>query len=374
MKRTRFYSWKSDRGNLPKGCQMCVLGEKLVMFVTGVCSMKCFYCPISEQKYLKDVIYANEWKLDDEKDISALLEEARLTDAKGAGFTGGDPLARIGRTVKYIRLLKRKFGEGFHIHLYAPLNLLTKNNLDALSKAGLDELRLHPDLYHKKSWERMALAADKRYNWQLGIEIPAIPGREKMIKELIDYAMPYIKFLNINELEISDTNAQHLLERDFHARDNLSYGVVGSEALAKKLLKYAEKKGIPTHYCTTKLKDKIQLANRIKRRAKRAAKKYDIITKEGMLIRGAVYLKEPGKKVLPTKNETKKLEVIRKDIMRDYAIPAQFIEVDKMSPRILLPYIVMNEIASDLKKKRLVPCTVEEYPTWDGLIVELRKL
>lgn len=380
MQKTKYYSFKSDKANLPKGCQMCVKGEKLVMFVTGVCSMKCFYCPISEQKYLKDVIFANEWPMKSDKDTKTLIEEARLTDAKGAGFTGGDPLARLDRTVKFIKILKKRFGKKFHTHLYAPLNLITKTNLDKLAKAGLDELRLHPDLYHKKNWERIELCADKKYKWDLGIEIPAIPGQEKMIKDLIDYSSKYIKFLNINELEVSDTNAQHLFEHNLHTKQDkhkVDYGIVGSEELAKKLLKYAEKRyqKIAVHYCTTTLKDKVQLANRIKRRAKNAAKKYDIITKEGMLIRGAIYLSQPGKKQMPTANETARLNGLRKQIMKDYDIPSQFIEVDTQSPRILLPYIVVREIADDMKKKyRMVPAIAEEYPTWDNFQVEVKIL
>src|SRR3989344_2290645 len=102
--KTRFFSWKS--GELAKGCQQCVQGRKLVLFVTGVCPRKCFYCPLADTKKDLDVIYANEWKLKDENDTDAIIKEARLTEAKGAGITGGDPFSRIDRTVSYIKLLK----------------------------------------------------------------------------------------------------------------------------------------------------------------------------------------------------------------------------------------------------------------------------
>ena len=55
VEKTKFYSWKI--GNLAKGCKQCVKGEKTVLFITGKCSLRCFYCPISDQKKNKDVIY-----------------------------------------------------------------------------------------------------------------------------------------------------------------------------------------------------------------------------------------------------------------------------------------------------------------------------
>ena len=93
MKKTKYYSWKL--GTLAKGCRMCVRGSKLVLFVTGLCPRKCYFCPISDKKYNKDVVYANEWPTNK---IDEIIKEAKLIDAEGAGFTGGDPLCKLFRT------------------------------------------------------------------------------------------------------------------------------------------------------------------------------------------------------------------------------------------------------------------------------------
>ena len=74
MKKTAYYSWKN--GTLPKGCQMCVKGQKLVLFVTGLCPRNCFYCPISEKKHKKDVVYADEWPIKNEKEILKLAHRS----------------------------------------------------------------------------------------------------------------------------------------------------------------------------------------------------------------------------------------------------------------------------------------------------------
>ena len=136
IEKTPYHSHKI--GLLPKGCKMCVKGRKLVLFITGLCNRKCFYCPISDEKKDKDVVYANEWKTDycggelAKEDINVILEEARLCGAEGAGITGGDPLLVLDRTVTAIKALKKEFGRKFHIHLYTSLRNIDREKLKKL--------------------------------------------------------------------------------------------------------------------------------------------------------------------------------------------------------------------------------------------------
>ena len=165
---------KEHIGSLAKGCQYCLKGEKLVLFITGICPRNCVYCPLSKEKKNNDVIHANELKT---KNLKKILEETRLSGAKGAGITGGDPLAKINRTIKFIKALKKEFGKKFHIHLYTSLELLDNKKVKSLKKSGLDELRIHPDLYNSKNWNKINLVS-KKFK-EVGIEIPIIPHSEK---------------------------------------------------------------------------------------------------------------------------------------------------------------------------------------------------
>ena len=191
MKQNKYYSY--NKGPLPKGCQYCVKGEKLVIFITGVCPRHCNFCPVSDQKYQEDVIFANERKVTDFND---LLKEAEAMQAQGAGITGGDPLAKLERTLEYIKKLKEKFGKEFHLHLYTSLNLVNQETLKQLFSAGLDEIRFHLDLDNDKLWDKLELA--KQFSWDVGVELPLVPGKD--YKKLIDYVKDKIDFLNLNEL------------------------------------------------------------------------------------------------------------------------------------------------------------------------------
>ncbi len=373
---TGFYS--SRIGTLAKGCQQCVKGEKLVLFVTGLCPRKCTYCPISDQKSKKDVTYANEWPT---SKIDEIIEEARLCNSKGAGFTGGDPLTKINRVCTYIKTLKRAFTKNFHIHLYTSFDLATEERLKQLYDSGLDEIRFHADLDNSKLWERIAVA--NKFDWDVGVEIPVIPGKKTKTLNLLNFLSNKIKFINLNELEVSDAKANTLGKQGFRTKDRLSYGVKGSEQLAKELLKYAAKNcSYNVHYCTAKLKDRVQLASRIKRRANNIKEYFDIMNKNGTLTRGAIYLPyllptfDYQKKLdAITKTQAKsvidKLEIAKRHLMREYDVPKKLLKIDPNKLRIITNPGVTQHLAEEIKSMNLKPAIITEYPTWDALIVEL---
>jgi uncharacterized protein len=370
-------------GSLPKGCQHCVKGEKLVLFITGLCSQKCYFCPVSEQKFGHDKIFADEWEMA-EDDTGKLIKEAELIDAKGAGITGGDPLCVLDRTCKYIKLLKEKFGKQFHIHLYTPLKLVTKENLAKLYEAGLDEIRFHPDLENDKDWHKLELA--QKFGWDIGIEIPCVPDKGTEIKKLIDYSKDLVKFINLNELELSDTKVEHYDLSNFEAKDKLSYGVKGSSELGRELIDYVKDKnyGLNIYFCTARLKDKTQLGNRMKRRAKNAAKKTDIITDEGTLIRGVIYLPDykPGfgyhdkLKAMGDEEKNKvvaELEKVKQSLEEKFRVTNKII-VDPAKLRLLISKKLVQIHKKRIVKEGLVPAIVEEYPTEDALELEVEFL
>ena len=370
IKPTPYYSLRI--GGLPKGCQYCVKGKKLVLFVTGICSNSCFYCPISEKKKNKDVVYANEWPT---HKIENIIQEAKLCSSEGAGITGGDPLTRLERTCFYIRELKKHFGSGFHVHLYTPLKLVTKDNLKQLKNAGLDELRFHPDLDSQELWSNMNYLIE---GLDYGVEIPVFPDKKMQTQKLIDFlaGLSLIKFLNLNELESSDTN--ELGTHGYEVKDDYSTGIEGSEDMGIELMEYClENTNLRVHYCTTTLKDSVQMAKRIKRRAKNVKLSFEKLNEQGLLKRHAVYLPElkPGfsytTKLLTVKDKGK---VLGKLVKLKEKLDCEKVEIDKANYRLLMDKETILSNKKWLKQEGFVPANVIEYPTYDKFIAELEFL
>jgi uncharacterized protein len=261
----------------------------MVLFVTGLCRFRCFYCPVSPNRNQIDVVYANERRVTSDADV---LDEARAIGAAGTGITGGDPLGVVDRVEHYVRLLKSEFGSEHHIHLYTHEPNPTK--LARLAAAGLDEFRLHIPHY---LWGplsggggayRTVLEAAPTWGIRRGVEIPVLPEKEAELRRLL-VALETIgvDFVNLNELEFSETNESQMHERSYRVDPRNGWGVRGSRAVAERVVREM-RLSIPVHYCSSRFKDGVQLRQRLLRRAERTAPAFADRTADGTVVLGIV--------------------------------------------------------------------------------------
>ena len=357
-------NWLADSsywGELPDGCKQCAEGAKLVVLVTGECRNRCYYCPLSEKKRHKPVSYANELLI---KRTDDLYTEGAAISALGSGLTGGDPMARPRRTLNYINFLKKKFGKAHQIHMYTVPDF-KHGWLITLADAGLDEIRFHipASSWTRKSGKHLELieaALKLSPRLDVGVELPALPDRYDELVALTETLNEKgLSFLNLNELEFSETNWKALRNKGFDVKNDISAGVIGSEQVAKKLVNYAARKKLEmtVHYCSAKFKDAIQLRRRLIRRAHNTKKPFDVVTEEGMFIRGVIESKTPIK--------------LYNELIRSYRIPRPLVEYDKEKHRVQLAAWLLKDLAEDLKEDCYI---IEEYPTADRLEVEREKL
>ena len=333
-----------------RGCSLCQEGAKMVLFVTGICHAGCFYCPLSEGKMNKDVIFADEMPVHSDDDV---ILEAKLIEAKGTGITGGDPMEMIDRVVHYINLLKNEFGEGHHIHLYTASG--SREKIKKLADAGLDEIRFHPP---PKLWKNMRGSIyERRIDWSLnegmdvGIEVPVLPDMEDALISLVKFADEKGVFVNLNELEFSETNYHELNARGYEPKSDVSSAVKGSEEVAYRIVSMDW--DIVVHYCSSSFKDGVQMKNRLMRRARNIKKEYEEITEDATLILGVI--------------EGENLDEIYHVLREKFQIPDNLMAINRERNRVEISPYILEEIASEIPWKAY---EVEEYPTWDRLQVE----
>jgi len=313
---------------LSKGCRLCRRGAKLVLFVTGLCPNSCFYCPLSEERKGKDVIFANEREV---RSLEDVLAEIELMDAEGASITGGEPLIKLERTLEYARLFKSL---DMHVHIYTSLPA-KPHVIERLSKF-IDEIRFHP-VKQVHAFRESILTA-KNLGMDAGIEIPALRFEEEIAK-LVNECKA---FMNLNELEFSSTNFNALMSRGYEPGE--FYGDTKSEEVAKMYSKVVEK----FHYCTALFKDRAQFRRRLIRMAFNHPDFYKV-TNEGTLLCGYI---------------EGNLEVAKS------ILNAEGVEYVEVEWGLEVPIDFAQARSEDLKAAGLRVDIIERYPTSKRIVVE----
>jgi hypothetical protein len=333
--KTKFNSYCIN--GVAEGCKYCVKGEKLVLFVSGKCSRNCWYCSLSNKRKNKDLVFANEREI---KTPEEAIEEVKESRATSAGITGGDPLLFLDRTIKFASALKKKFGKKFHIHIYLPTKLVTKEKLERLKKC-VDEVRFHPEFLIRDNTvaediKKIELASKIFGKENTGIELPMVPERKEEILDFLIGTEDYISFVNLNEFELSETNFDRITKE--YELEEGGYVVKGSIEVGKWILKELEKKKskLKAHLCTAELKNNCQFLNRLKRHE---ILPYGKRTEEGMVIYLVVNKKLIGKGIF----------------------------YDEKKKRTILSESVARKLLKEGKEKIT---RVEEFPTYDRIETE----
>lgn len=313
-----------------------------MLFVTGRCGRDCFYCPLSEERRGSDAVFADETPVNDIEDI---IKEAVAIDALGTGITGGEPLCRLDYVLECIRAIKKARGQNHHIHLYTGL-FPGREVLQSLKDAGLDEIRFHPpsDEWHNPQKLKGALSLAKSIGLVAGVEIPAIQPATAIIEAVKETDA----FLNINELEFSETNYSGLSRRGY-IPEELGAAAEGSKNIAKE---HFIRDDIKVHYCPSRFKDAVQLKERLLRRAKLTARPFDYVSDEGTIIHGVI--------------NGDLLEATR--ILRELSVPEDM--YSGLPDEIDIAAAILEDITEELKAANCRLCIIERYPIERGLVVE----
>ncbi len=325
---------------ISKGCEQCAEGGKMVLFVYGYCDQRdCFYCPLGENRKNVADVYANERLVEDDEDV---ITEAHRMDALGTSITGGEPQEALGRTCRYLELLKGEFGEDHHTHLYTGI-AGGRENMRRLAEAGLDEIRFHPpyeqwgDL-HGTEWEEILYVA-REEGLTPAFEIPGIRPEPEFLEFLDEGAA---EFCNINEFEMSHGNYRRMQAEGYELKEGHMSAV---ESPREEILDVMGEHP-RVYFCTSVFKDAAQHRRRLKRMARNVSRGFDDVTDDGTLVYGKTYT-DPERFV-------------------ELGVPEEFYAVK--SNHVEVAWWLLEEMIEegDVDDGEIV----EQYPSYDGQVVE----
>jgi pyruvate formate-lyase activating enzyme-like uncharacterized protein len=180
--------------------------------------------------------------------------------------------------------------------------------------------------------------------FDIGIEVPALPGLEGLIP-----ALPYLDFLNINELEWGESNAYQMRERGYELADELHNAIEGAQGWAEELCRHDK-----VHWCSSAFKDSVQLRERLKRIAQNTARPFDEITGDGTIVYGVI---KPS--------ETDKNSCLL--LCKEQCEPDSY---EDCGDRIEMAWWLLTQLSDRMNGEKFV---IERYPN-NGMIVEVTPL
>jgi pyruvate formate-lyase activating enzyme-like uncharacterized protein len=170
----------------------------------------------------------------------------------------------------------------------------------------------------------------------------------------------------LNELEFSESNWESLRAHGFTQKDEIANTVASSEKIALEILENlvgVPDLGLNVHYCSARFKDRQQLTNRIKRRAKNVIRPYHVLTEDGTFLLGIIESAQEGDQL--------DLLDVEKNLIESYSVPKRLMNLDSQKKRLeVAPWVLeklRNELGDNLRTRCFI---IEEYPTADRLEVE----
>ncbi len=285
--------------SLSTGCKLCKQGNWLCLYITRVCTRRCFFCPQKHNNLLSvdDCAILEGKKINTKDGLIDVIEEFNV---KGCGISGGEPLKVLKRTLNYIAFMRENFGPSFYIWMYTNGDLINVEILKKLKNAGLDEIRFN---LSASDYDTRPTKIARKYFDIVTVEIPAIPEDENKITELvIKMNKLNITHLNLHELFFTFENSDRLKQRgykpllgsswfEFYSNESPVYG---SELTAFRILDYSLENNIslPINFCSYYYKQNVQyLFSRI-RAAFLIKRPHETITPDGFLKKIVIYESE----------------------------------------------------------------------------------
>jgi hypothetical protein len=273
-----FKDTKPYHKQISPGCKLCGEGKWSCLFITNKCNASCFYCPASQNT---DEVPSSQ-NLNFET-ADAYAEYINYFGFKGVSFSGGEPLLFFDRTLEYLQRVREKCDPEIYIWMYTNGILSNEEKFRKLAAAGLNEVRFDIGATNYKL-DKIAFA--KGIIPTVTIEIPAVPEKKELIKNLLpEMIKAGVTILNLHQLRLTKHNAPNLLKHNYtyiHAEQPV---VLESELAALEIVNFAHDQNleIGINFCSFYFKNRFQKAGFRKQIANAFKKPDEILTEKGFI-------------------------------------------------------------------------------------------
>jgi pyruvate formate-lyase activating enzyme-like uncharacterized protein len=263
---------------MSRGCELCGAGSWSCLFINGKCNGRCFYCP-SKQEAI-GVPTTNTLNFPRVQDYEDYIDRFGF---KGVSLSGGEPLLTPDITLRFLKAVKRRFGDRVYLWLYTNGTLVDSDVLLRLRDAGLDEIRFDigaTEYSLKKAGMAVGVIG------HVTVEIPAIPEETNLLKnKLHEMSDLGISYLNLHQLRLTPHNLPHMVGRGYTCLHGEHPTVLESELAALDLLRHAalNRLPLPINYCSFVYKNRFQKAAARRRGALLMGKTFEDVTESGYI-------------------------------------------------------------------------------------------
>jgi len=185
--------------------------------------------------------------------------------------------------------------------------------------------------------------------------LPCEPDKEQQLFALLESLNESpVKFLNLNELEITVGNQENMDVRGFNLSGGITAAAEGSAELALRLKKAAKDMNFHLKFCSARFKDAGQLRARFRRRGQANLRPYEVLSDDDTILFGSI----------PTSLEDAPDDVA--ELLAELGVAEGWIRYNAVHQRIELPLSLAEELAEVVN----VPVhLIEVHPTHDRLEV-----
>jgi len=269
---------KPHLGLLSPGCRVCLEGQWSCLFINGKCNCRCFYCPTEQN----DISIPTTNRIPFSTALT-YAEYIRRFSFRGLSISGGEPMLTFDRTIDYLETARRVLGPDIHFWLYTNGTRVTRERLETLKAAGLNEIRFDISAvdYDLTKPEMAAGIIDC-----VTIEIPAIPeDADRMAVLLPKMTSAGVCHLNLHQLRLTPHNRTQMLKRNYTFLHGESVTVLESELTALALMQIAcdQQLPLPVNYCSFVYKRRYQQAATRRRNALDMIKGWESVTENGFI-------------------------------------------------------------------------------------------